>query len=207
MSHLLQQAWNFLLAGGPVMWPLLLVSLWLWALILRKISWLMGIRAETFDLGLAGACLRNGAEPARFRSPRAAAVGLFLQSRTGSLARDLRLWQAAVRHQNPLILKHLTEINVLAAAAPLLGLLGTVSGMIDTFEVVQLYGTGNTHALAAGISEALITTQTGLLVAIPGMFAGYTLRRQSHKLRADLFSFQRGVERLLKESKETRCFI
>ena len=142
----------------------------------------------------------------RFHSPRAAAVGVFLANRTGSVKRDLRLWQAAVRRQNPLIWKHLTEINVLAAAAPLLGLLGTVSGMIETFEVVQLYGTGNAHALAAGISEALITTQTGLLVAIPGLFAGYTLRRQSRKLQEDLYSFQRGVERLLKEKDTEQCF-
>jgi hypothetical protein len=56
---------------------------------------------------------------------------------------------------------------VLAAVAPLLGLLGTVTGMIATFDVLAVFGTGNAKAMAGGISEALITTQTGLLVALP----------------------------------------
>ena len=187
------------------MWPLLLVSLWLWSLIVRKLSWLIGLRNGAFGLNQARACLCGEMESGRSNSPRAFALTLFMEIRTGSLKRDLKLWQAAIRHQSPLIWKHLTAITVLAAAAPLLGLLGTVSGMIETFEVIQMHGTGNAHALAAGISEALITTQTGLLVAIPGLFAGYTLRRQSRKLQEDLYSFQRGVERLLEERKRTQC--
>ncbi|MEQ8979702.1 MAG: MotA/TolQ/ExbB proton channel family protein, partial [Deltaproteobacteria bacterium] len=51
--------------------------------------------------------------------------------------------------------------------APLLGLLGTVTGMITTFEVITVFGTGNPRLLSGGISVALITTQLGLMVAIP----------------------------------------
>lgn len=57
--------------------------------------------------------------------------------------------------------------TVLAATAPLLGLLGTVSGMVSTFEVITLYGNSNPVLMADGISEALITTQSGLLIAFP----------------------------------------
>lgn len=57
--------------------------------------------------------------------------------------------------------------TVLAATAPLLGLLGTVTGMVSTFEVITQYGNSNPVLLADGISEALITTQSGLLIAFP----------------------------------------
>jgi biopolymer transport protein ExbB len=73
--------------------------------------------------------------------------------------------------------------------APLLGLLGTVSGMVKTFVVIAEFGTGNARALASGISEALITTQTGLVVAVPGLFmASFLLRRSNGLLeRIDRF--------------------
>lgn len=58
-------------------------------------------------------------------------------------------------------------VSVLAAVAPLLGLLGTVSGMVSTFDVITLYGNSNPVLMAGGISEALITTQSGLLIAFP----------------------------------------
>ena len=58
-------------------------------------------------------------------------------------------------------------VSVMAAAAPLLGLLGTVTGMVSTFNVITLYGNQNPVLMADGISEALISTQSGLLVAFP----------------------------------------
>ncbi|MBF0429953.1 MAG: MotA/TolQ/ExbB proton channel family protein [Fibrobacteria bacterium] len=63
--------------------------------------------------------------------------------------------------------RHLPMITVLAAVAPLLGLLGTVSGMVHTFQVITEYGNSNPVLMAGGISEALITTQSGLLIAFP----------------------------------------
>ena len=60
-----------------------------------------------------------------------------------------------------------SAIVVIAAVAPLLGLWGTVTGMISTFEIITEHGTGDPKMLSAGISEALITTQLGLVVAIP----------------------------------------
>lgn len=58
-------------------------------------------------------------------------------------------------------------VSVLAAVAPLLGLLGTVTGMVATFNIITIYGNSNPVLMAAGISEALITTQSGLLIAFP----------------------------------------
>ncbi len=200
-------AWDYLRAGGPVMAPLVAVSLWLWALILRKALWLTAVRRQGGDLAQALDRLADQGPPPGGSSPREAALTRFMAQRTGSQARDLRLWEAAVRHQVPLIWRHLAVITVLAAVAPLLGLLGTVTGMIETFNVIQTYGTGNAQGLSAGISEALITTQTGLLVAIPGLFAAHVLRRQAGKVQGELYLFQRGVERWIKESEARRCCI
>lgn len=65
--------------------------------------------------------------------------------------------------------RYIGTLGTIAAVAPLLGLLGTVLGMIKVFVAIELQGTGNAGALAGGISEALITTATGLVVAIPAM--------------------------------------
>ncbi len=74
--------------------------------------------------------------------------------------------------------RFLTALGTIAAVTPLLGLLGTVIGMIKVFAQLQLEGTGNAAALAGGISEALITTAAGLTVAIPALiFHRYFLRR------------------------------
>ncbi len=74
-------------------------------------------------------------------------------------------------------------VSVMAAAAPLLGLLGTVTGMVSTFEVITLYGNQNPVLMADGISEALISTQSGLLVAFP-----LTLLKQRLDERIDILS-------------------
>ena len=65
--------------------------------------------------------------------------------------------------------RYLTALGTIAAIAPLLGLLGTVIGMIDVFTVIRLEGTGDPNELAGGISEALITTAAGISVAIPAL--------------------------------------
>lgn len=76
-------------------------------------------------------------------------------------------------------------ISVMAATAPLLGLLGTVTGMVSTFEVITLYGNQNPVLMADGISEALISTQSGLLVAFP-----LTLLNQRLNERVELLTQQ-----------------
>ena len=75
-----------------------------------------------------------------------------------------------------------TAILVIAAVAPLLGLLGTVTGMIGTFEMITEHGTGDPKMLSGGISEALITTQLGLVVAIPMVLLGNTLNTWGNRI-------------------------
>ena len=77
-------------------------------------------------------------------------------------------------------------LNTLAGIAPLLGLLGTVAGMIRTFSVISLFGGGNPALLAEGISEALLTTQAGLVTAFPLMLCSSLLRRKFNAPSAPL---------------------
>jgi len=203
MSHF-SGAWDYFLAGGPVMWPLAVVSVWLWALILGKAVWLIRARSEPVAYRDLLAEIAAGKKTHR-PGPRRRALKRFLTLRTGRAKVDARLWQAAVRNQAPIIYRHLAAIAVLAAVAPLLGLLGTVSGMIGVFRAIMVYGTGNAHALAEGISQALITTQSGLVVAIPGLFAAFTLRRQARKVQQGLYTFQGLVDRLILAGEEAAC--
>jgi len=77
--------------------------------------------------------------------------------------------------------RYLNTLGTIAAVTPLLGLLGTVLGMIKVFGVIMEAGVGNPGVLAGGISQALITTQMGLAVAIPGLIVnGVLLRRQKN---------------------------
>ena len=81
-----------------------------------------------------------------------------------------------------------STVLLLSSVAPLLGLLGTVEGMIGTFHALAVSGSADNAALTSGISKALVTTQGGLLVAIPSLLAGGVLRRKAQKLRDRLRS-------------------
>ena len=95
----------------------------------------------------------------------------------------------ATRHDISLRLsRSLKTISTCAAIAPMLGLLGTVSGMVHTFETIQLFGFGNPVLLADGISEALLTTQAGLLVAFPLMLAYNFLMNKVEKVEDHAWS-------------------
>ncbi|MBT7164454.1 MAG: hypothetical protein HN904_16865 [Victivallales bacterium] len=80
--------------------------------------------------------------------------------------------------QMPRMERFLTPLAVCASVAPLLGLLGTVTGMIHTFRLITVFGTGDASLLSAGISEALITTEVGLVIAIPALLCHAYLSRR-----------------------------
>ncbi len=95
----------------------------------------------------------------------------------------------------------LPTLAIFAAVSPLLGLLGTVTGMIETFQVITLFGAGDPRLMSGGISQALITTQLGLAVAIPLLLLHSFLQSRANALittldqtATDLFASQRGAE-------------
>ncbi len=166
MTEAFWQIRTYLVQGGWVMVPLLAVSVVMWTLILDR--W------------------REFAAWRRGEGPGARLDALFARKRAGipghgDLDREI-LGECAL-HLRRSLDNRLAAISILAAVAPLLGLLGTVLGMVQTFDVIAVFGTGNARALAGGISVALITTQTGLLVAIPGLFMGGRLRELARRLQ------------------------
>jgi biopolymer transport protein ExbB len=92
----------------------------------------------------------------------------------------------AGRHEVHGLERYLNMLGTIAAISPLLGLLGTVIGMIKVFGSIQAQGLGNTGALAGGISEALITTAAGLVVAIPALMAYRYFRRHIEGLVVEM---------------------
>jgi len=94
---------------------------------------------------------------------------------------SLKLDEAILR-EIPKIERGLITLAVLAAIAPMLGLLGTVSGMIETFQSITLFGTGDPKLMSGGISQALVTTELGLAVAIPILLIHSAISSKSNRL-------------------------
>ena len=105
---------------------------------------------------------------------------------------ELKLSEAALKEM-PELTKGLLFIKVISVVAPLMGLLGTVTGMIKTFQVITLYGAGDPKMMAGGISQALMTTVLGLVVAIPMVLIHTLVSGQSRKIINILHSQSAGI--------------
>lgn len=88
----------------------------------------------------------------------------------------------ALEEDVPGLSRHLNTIAALAMAAPLLGLAGTVEGIMETFHVITLYGAGNPSMLAGGIAQALMVTEAGLVVAFPLLICHDLLRKRADRI-------------------------
>jgi len=175
-------AYEYLSSGGIIIFPIIICSFLMWWLIIERIFYFRNMSKNDVNLHQAIIMLRAGHEPTTeqdYRPGLCAGVVLeFLNKRTMNKKLDQGILYLCVMQKRHNITKYIRMIAVLAAIAPLLGLLGTVSGMITTFDVISLFGTGNAKAMAGGISEAMITTQSGLVAAIPGLLmSGFLSRR------------------------------
>ncbi len=108
----------------------------------------------------------------------------------------------AILNETPVLERGQSVLKLFAATAPLLGLLGTVTGMIATFQSITLYGTGDPKLMASGISQALVTTMLGLLVAIPLLFLNSLLLSRSKALTQILYQQAAGLVVQRKEAQE-----
>ncbi len=183
----------FLKAGGPVVIPLVLVALAALVMVLERAIYLSRVDSNVdrlldlvvplveqgkYDDALTN--LENGKGPVR----RVLRSGIEQGRRTTENLEEIL--QESILAELPSLERFLGALAVLAAIAPLLGLLGTVSGMISTFQVISVYGTGNAKLLSSGISEALITTEIGLIVAVPILLAHAWLNRHVRNLVAHM---------------------
>lgn len=114
------------------------------------------------------------------------ALGRILAAGLANINNDRELMKEAIedagRHEAHKLDRYLTALGTIAAISPLLGLLGTVIGMIKVFSTISAVGVGNAGALSTGISEALITTAAGLTVAIPALVCVRHLRAKVDSL-------------------------
>lgn len=206
LAELAWSTWDYAVQGGWVMIPMIIGSIAMWALILERMRTYARLAGDDVD---ASAALAAVAEPRSLNALRlpAGAQGLrrrvlerFLTIRTGRPNLDRAVLRHITERQRRQLRGRLAVIAALAGVAPLLGLLGTVLGMIETFQVIAVFGTSNARAMATGISVALITTETGLLIAIPGLFISGALIRKSKRLENALDEFTLALDRALDRS-------
>jgi biopolymer transport protein ExbB len=143
-------------SGGLILWVILIASIVMWTLIMERYLFVYIIHPKHVK-----ALLSEWYERVERNSWHAHKI------REGMISES-----SAALKQN------LMSIRTLIAALPMLGLLGTVDGMIQTFDVLTVFGTGNARGMAGGISIALITTMGGLLAALSGMYFSAQLEQR-----------------------------
>lgn len=163
--------------------PIVLLSVLIWALIVERLVFFHRMeKAERGEKDILKALNGCPLPPAAATHLCAPLIRALIRHGSGEAEQDRRILERYALRQRNRLRRSLGAVAALATAAPLLGLFGTVSGMINTFEAITFFGTGNAKALAAGISEALVTTQSGLLVGIPGLFMARLIRQRARRL-------------------------
>jgi len=172
--------------GGFIVWPILVIALVAITLIAERIWFL---RQNRFD----ATSLMRKLQPQIMAENWSECEALCRGSQKKALPRVLcaglkfrylereeleNVMQEAILAEIPRLERFLSTLAVLASIAPLLGLLGTVTGMINTFQVITFHGTSDPRLMSGGISEALVTTMLGLGVAIPIMLSHSLLSRR-----------------------------
>jgi biopolymer transport protein ExbB len=174
---------ELVLAGGPFMWPILLCSVIAAGIILERMWTLQRRRVMPPDLTRriwalveAGQANDKVIAALEVNSPLGKLLATGLANRHRPRAILMERLEDAGRHVAHDLDRFINTLGTIAGVAPLLGLLGTVTGIIKAFEAIHSQGLGDPRILSGGISEALITTAAGLVVAIPSQVAYRYLR-------------------------------
>lgn len=174
--------WDFMVKGGPIMWPILVCSILAMGILIERF---ISLRKEQIDTKsfmeqISKSIKRNKIVEALDLCDRSAGpianilkAGILKHDRSKNDVREA-IEDAAI-HEVPRLERNLPVLATVAHIAPLLGLLGTVAGMVNAFQVIESKATAinpvNPGDLAGGIWEALLTTVFGLCVAIPAYVA------------------------------------
>ncbi|MGD8176377.1 MotA/TolQ/ExbB proton channel family protein [Marinimicrobium sp. ARAG 43.8] len=164
--NLLSRFNDFLSAGGDVLWLILAVTIWLWCLIVERYWFFLREYPSSREEQVRR--WERVAEPASWGAQR-----------------KRQQWFSEVDCQ---MLRNLKLITALIALLPMLGLLGTVTGMIQVFDVMAFMGSGNPRAMADGVSAATIPTMAGMVVAILAIPFATELNRRYQRERRRLHS-------------------
>lgn len=150
---------QFLIAGGVALWLISASMLMLWIIIIERYLFHFHLYPKLFNRWLAYWRVR--------------------QDKTSWRARRIR--ELMISEANLNLTAGLPMLKVLVVMCPLMGLLGTVIGMIEVFDTMAILGTGNARAMASGISRATIPTMAGMVVALPGMYFHSQLQQRANR--------------------------
>ena len=148
VQWMVQQGEDLMVLGGPVMWPLLLVSMWLWTLVIERYWFLL------------------------YRYP-------WLLAEQKRLDNQPQLEPVLQTEIYLAIRRYLNLIKTLSGILPMLGLLGTVVGIVETFDLIRIFGSAETQIVARGVSQALITTLAGLVLGLFGLAVSHDLGQRA----------------------------
>jgi biopolymer transport protein ExbB len=185
--------WEIIKAGGPVMWPIIFCSIVAAAIVLERLWSLQRARVlptelteKVWKLVEAGQLTDKHVDALQQNSPlgRVLAAGLANRHRSREIVKEAI--EDTGRHVAHDFDRFLNILGSIAAVSPLLGLLGTVTGIIAAFNAITVAGVGDPKALSGGIGEALITTAAGLIVAIPALLGYRFLRGRIDGLVIDM---------------------
>lgn len=209
-NSILEAAFGILFRGGWVLAPIFVLGWFGWFLMIERYGYYFMLKGKSIS-GFWSVLQKKGEDEA-FKKLSRRRFGFFY-----ALVKDVRDYREqgpiavrnameATRHRMSLNLsRSLKTISTCAALAPMMGLLGTVSGMVHTFETIQLFGFGNPVLLADGISEALLTTQAGLLVAFPLMLAYNYLSSRVEIVEDEAWSEALKFESYVFDSEQPGC--
>lgn len=180
---------ELILKGGIFMYPIILCSVIALAVFLERLWTLRRSRIipNDFVVNVEALLKKQKISDALFLCQRdASSIAKIFFAGLKNSGRGMWLVKEAIEdrgNREAVILgKHVAILSTIANLTPLLGLLGTVSGMIKTFNVISVQGVGNPAPLAGGIAEALITTASGLCVAIPTLVCYRILKDKANSL-------------------------
>ena len=185
--------WEHINKGGVVIWPLL--ALGLAAALVALIKWLQLAnlsRIEPSDLqSILDHVNDNDTASAlvlakRIKGPAGDLLQTAIQNAGESREMIEEILYEKMLHTKPKLERMLPFLSLAAATSPLLGLLGTVTGMINTFKLITVFGTGDPKRLSSGISEALVTTEYGLIIAVPCLLLFALLSRKAKGILASM---------------------
>ena len=181
--------WEIIKAGGPVMWPIIALSITAAAILLERLWSLQASRVipadlmdKVWKLVAAGQLTDKHVEVIAENSPlgRILAAGLANRHRPRDWVKEAI--EDTGRHVAHELDRFLNMLGTIAAVSPLMGLLGTVIGIISAFNAITHDGVGDPKVLSGGIGQALITTAAGLIVAIPSLMGYRYLRGRVDEL-------------------------
>lgn len=157
MYNIIDEIFAFVSHGGWVLWPIFVAGLWMWALIVERVWVFLIVHKKQ---------LKN-------------------ELYTWDQIPEHELWyakqirSACISRLSEQLERHVGLIKALVAICPLLGLLGTVTGMIEVFDTLAITGTGNPRSMASGVSKATIPTMAGMVVALSGLYFSVSLPKKA----------------------------